>query len=246
MSRYKLLIEYDGTTLVGWQRQADGVSVQSLLEDALTALGEEGAFVQGAGRTDAGVHATGQVGHVDLQKAWDPWRLCGALNAHLKRAPVSVLGASHVGDDFHARFSATARSYTYRLIVRNSPLVLDAHRAWRLPPPFDTSLMKEAAKILLGTHDFTSFRASECQASSPVRTLDKLDIVEDGGDIRFFIEARSFLHHQVRNIVGTLQLVARGRMTVAEFTSVLEARDRRRAGPTAPACGLTLTGVSYS
>ncbi|MCA0369509.1 MAG: tRNA pseudouridine(38-40) synthase TruA [Proteobacteria bacterium] len=245
MPRYKLLLEYDGTTLVGWQRQAQGVSVQSLLEDAFEKLGEKGAFVQGAGRTDAGVHATGQVGHVDLAKEWDPWRLCGGLNAHLKHAPVSVLDAQLVDEDFHARFSATSRSYMYRLVVRSSPLVLDAHRAWRLPPPFDVALMQEAAQVLLGTHDFTSFRASECQATSPVRTLDRLDVTEEGGDVRFFIEARSFLHHQVRNFVGTLQLVARGRMTVAQFTDVLEAKDRRRAGPTAPACGLTLTGVGY-
>ena len=245
MPRYKLLLEYDGTTLVGWQRQAEGVSVQSLLENAFEKLGENGAFVQGAGRTDAGVHATGQVGHVDLTKDWDPWRLCGGLNAHLKYAPVSVLDVRLMDEEFHARFSATSRSYMYRLVVRNAPLVLDAHRAWRLPPPFDVDLMQEAAQVLLGTHDFTSFRASECQATSPVRTLDRLDIREESGDVRFYIEARSFLHHQVRNFVGTLQLVARGRMTVAQFTDVLEAKDRRRAGPTAPACGLTLTGVGY-
>ena len=251
MRRYKLTLEYDGTHLVGWQRQPGRASVQSLVEDALKRLGEsEEVFVQGAGRTDAGVHATGQVAHVDLARAWDPYRLRAALNGELRAQPVSVIETILAEPDFHARFNAIARHYEYRVIVRASPLVLNKNRAWRLPPPFDTKAVVEAASLLIGTHDFSSFRASHCQASSPIKTLDVLRVHRTQTDLEeellvFEVQARSFLHHQVRNIVGSLQCVGKGKWSVADFKDALEARDRTRGGPTAPPDGLILTKVIY-
>jgi tRNA pseudouridine38-40 synthase len=251
VNRYKLTLEYDGTHLVGWQRQPGQASVQSLVEDALKRLGEpEDIFVQGAGRTDAGVHATGQVAHVDLVRPWDPYRLRAALNGELRAHPVSIIDATLAEPDFHARFNAIARHYEYRVIVRASPLVLDKNRAWRITPPFDAKAVMEAANLLIGTHDFSSFRASHCQASSPIKTLDVLRVhrtqtTPEEELLVFEVQARSFLHHQVRNIVGSLQCVGKGKWRVADFKSALEARDRKRGGPTAPASGLILTNVIY-
>jgi tRNA pseudouridine38-40 synthase len=245
VGRYKLILEYDGTHLVGWQRQPDGLSAQGLVEGAFVKLGEQGAFVQGAGRTDAGVHASHQVAHVDLTKPWDAFRLRAALNAHLRDFPVSILDVQEADPAFHARFSAKERQYEYRIIERAAPLVLDANRAWRLPPPLNFEAMVEAASLLLGTHDFSTFRASECQASSPIKTLDVLRLTKTNDLILVEVQARSFLHHQVRNIVGSLGWVGRGKWGVQDFEAALLAKDRRRGGPTAPAAGLTLTKVLY-
>jgi len=246
MTRYRLTIEYDGTDFVGWQRQDNGPSVQAALEQAVVGFCGEQVTLYVAGRTDAGVHAKGQVAHLDLEKETSDDTLRDALNFHLKPLPVAVLDAKAVTDDFHARHSATYRRYLYRVVCRRAPLALDRGRAWFVPQPLDANAMQDAAQVLLGTHDFTSFRASECQAKSPVKTLDVLAVTRDGNEIRIEARARSFLHHQVRNIVGSLKIVGVGRWTRGDMEAALEARDRRRAGPTAPACGLYLMEVGYS
>ncbi len=245
MTRYKLTLEYDGAGFVGWQGQDNGPSVQAALEAAVLGFCGEAVTVQGAGRTDAGVHALGQVAHIDLAKPADAETLRDALNAHLKPAAVVVLAAEVVDDDFHARFSAVERAYRYRIVNRRARLALDRGRAWFVPQPLDAAAMHDAASALIGHHDFTSFRASQCQAKSPVKTLDALAVIRDGQELRIEVRARSFLHHQVRNMVGTLKLVGEGKWSRAEVARALEARDRSAAGPTAPAEGLYLVAVRY-
>ena len=245
MTRYKLTLEYDGRGFVGWQRQDNGPSVQAALEAAVERFCGEAVTVHGAGRTDAGVHALAQVAHIDLDQETGADTLRDALNFHLKPAAVAVLAAEAVADDFHARFSATERAYRYRIVNRRAPLALDRGRAWFVPVPLDAAAMGEAAQALLGKHDFTSFRAGGCQAKSPVKTLDALEVSRDGDEIRIEARARSFLHHQVRNMVGTLKLVGEGKWSRADMERALAARDRRAAGPTAPADGLYLVAVRY-
>ena len=245
MPRYKLVIEYDGTRFVGWQRQSNGRSVQQAIEEAVAAFAGHPVRIQTAGRTDAGVHATHQVAHVDLAKEWPTDTVRDATNAHLKPEPVSILLAEIVPDTFNARMSARRRHYLYRILNRRAPAAVDLNRVWHVPWPLDADAMHAAAQALVGRHDFTTFRAAECQADSPERTLDRLDVARDGEDIRVAASARSFLHHQVRSMVGTLMLVGAGRWSAAEVREALEAKDRKRCGPTAPACGLYLVGVDY-
>lgn len=245
MPRWKLTMEYDGAPFVGWQRQANGPSVQQAVEEAIHGFCAERVAVQCAGRTDAGVHALGQVAHADIAKPTDPDELRDALNWHLKPKPVAVLRAEAVGADFNARFSARTRAYLYRVLDRRAPPVLDRGRVWHVKTRLDADAMHEAARALIGRHDFSSFRAAECQADSPVRTLDRLDVIRAGEEVQVIVEAQSFLHHQVRNFVGTLALVGRGRKPVGFPGQALAARDRRAAGPTAPAEGLYLTAVRY-
>ncbi len=250
VTRYKITIEYDGSDFVGWQRQANGPSVQAALEEAIHRFCGETVLVEGAGRTDAGVHALAQAAHFDLAKEATADTVMKALNFHLKPAPVAVLSAEAVSEDFHARFSAIRRAYLYRIVNRRAPLALERGRAWFVPQPLDAAAMHAAAQLLVGHHDFTSFRASECQAKSPVKTLDMLSVQRpenSGGDlIEVRAEARSFLHHQVRNFVGSLKLVGEGKWSADDLKAALEARDRAAAGPTAPAAGLYLTEVGYA
>lgn len=246
MTRYKLTVEYDGGPFVGWQRQDNGPSVQQALEEAVEGFCGERATVQGAGRTDAGVHALGQVAHVDIAKATDAETVRDAVNAHLKPLPIAVLAAEAVSDDFHVRFSATRRRYLYRIVNRRAPLALERGRAWFVPQPLDAAAMHRAAQALAGHHDFTSFRASECQADSPEKTLDRIEVARLGEAVELRTEARSFLHHQVRNFMGSLKLVGEGKWPERRIAEVLEARDRAAAGPTAPAEGLYLVAVDYA
>ncbi len=245
MTRFKLILEYDGGAFVGWQRQDNGPSVQQALEEAVTGFCGETATVHGAGRTDAGVHALGQVAHLDLEKPTTAETLRDAVNAHLKPAPVAVLAAEVAADDFHARFSATERRYLYRIVNRRPPLALERGRAWWVPRPLDAAAMHAAAQVLVGKHDFSSFRASECQAKSPVKTLTAIEVSRLAEAIEIRARAPSFLHHQVRNFAGTLRLVGEGKWSAAKVKQVLEARDRNAAGQTAPAEGLYLTEVVY-
>jgi tRNA pseudouridine38-40 synthase len=246
MTRFKLTLEYDGSSFVGWQRQDNGMSVQQALEEAVARTCAETVTAHAAGRTDAGVHATGQVAHVDVEKAFMPERLQAALNFHLKPWPVAIVTAEIAPPDFHARFSATGRAYLYRIINRRPPLTIEEGRAWLVNAPLDAAAMHEAAQVLVGKHDFSTFRASLCQAQSPVKTLRRLSVSRAGEEIDIIAEARSFLHHQVRNMVGTLRLVGEGRWSRDDVRAALEARDRTRGGPTAPPHGLYLTGVSYA
>ena len=245
MPRYKLVIEYDGAPFVGWQVQDNGLSVQAVLTAAIAAFSGETVAVHGAGRTDAGVHATGQVAHVDLARAWDTDTVRDAVNAHLRPHPVAVLSAEAVAPDFDARFSATKRHYLYRIVNRRADLALDRLRAWRIGRPLDSAAMHAAAQRLVGRHDFTTFRAAECQAKSPVKTLDRLDVERDGEEIRIHASARSFLHTQVRSMVGSLALVGEGRWSADDLARALAARDRTACGPVAPPDGLCLIRVDY-
>lgn len=245
MPRFKLTVEYDGTPFVGWQRQANGRSVQEALEDAVTRLTGIAATIRGAGRTDAGVHALGQVAHVDLGRDWSGDRLRGALNAHLRPEPVAVLEAVAVPDAFDARFSAMARHYRYRIVNRRAPLALQCGRAWAVSRPLDAEAMQQAAQALVGTHDFTTFRSIECQARSPVRSLDRLAVTRDGETIALEASARSFLHNQIRSFAGSLKLVGEGKWSVADMAAALAARDRKACGPVAPPDGLYLVCVDY-
>lgn len=245
MPRYKLTIEYDGTSFAGWQIQAGLATVQGALAQAVTRLTGEEVHVAGAGRTDAGVHATGQVAHIDLSRPWRTDTLRDGLTAHLRPVPVAVLSAEAVADDFDARFSAVKRHYVYRIINRRPDLALDRDRAWRIPQRLDAEAMHAAAQRLLGRHDFTAFRAAECQAASPVKTLDQLDVARVGDEIRIVTSARSFLHHQVRSMAGSLMRVGEGRWSADDLADVLASLDRARCGPMAPACGLYLAAVSY-
>ena len=245
MPRYKLTIEYDGAPFSGWQFQADRTTVQGVLTAALEALTDEKTLVQGAGRTDAGVHARGQVAHIDLAKEWDPGTVRDALNAHLRPHPVAVLAAERVAEDFNARTSARKRHYLYRIINRRPDLTFDLKYAWRVPRPLDAAAMHEAAQRLVGRHDFTTFRSTECQANSPQKTLDQLDVVRDGVDVLVRASARSFLHNQVRSMVGSLVLAGVGEWSADELARVLAARDRSACGPVAPPDGLYLMKVDY-
>ncbi|HMK88085.1 MAG TPA: tRNA pseudouridine(38-40) synthase TruA [Methylocystis sp.] len=246
MPRYALTIEYDGGPFVGWQRQANGVSVQQRLEEAVLAInGGERRVVHGAGRTDAGVHALGQAAHVDLSRPWREDRLRDALNAHLVPDPIAVLATRAVPDDFEARFSARARHYRYLIDNRRAPLALDRGRAWRVKRPLDATAMHEAAQALVGKFDFSTFRAAECQAKSPIKTLDRLDVRRDGERIEILASAPSFLHHQVRSLAGSLEHVGSGKWRVEDLRLALEARDRVRCGQVAPPHGLYLVAVDY-
>jgi tRNA pseudouridine38-40 synthase len=245
MPRYKLILEYDGRPFQGWQRLSEAPSVQQALEEAVVAFCGETTRVLGAGRTDAGVHALGQVAHLELAREVAPETLRNALNHHLRPQPVVVLEAARVADDFHARFSAKARHYRYRIVNRRAPLALAAGRAWQVAVPLDAEVMHETAQRLVGHHDFTSFRSSICQAASPSKTLDRLSVARHGDVVEITATARSFLHHQVRNMVGSLKLVGQGKWPVDRIEAVLQARDRAQAGPTAPACGLYLVQVDY-
>jgi len=245
--RYKLILEYEGTNLLGWQKQLDGPSVQEYVEKAIFNFCGEETEVYGAGRTDAGVHALGQVAHFDLEKTHDIFRIKEALNAHLRTldAPVSILDVAMVESSFNARFSAIGRSYIYRITNRRAPLILDKYRSWWVYVPLDVEKMRQGAKYLLGHHDFSSFRAAKCQAKSPLKTLDKLDISQNGEEITFYVEAKSFLHHQVRNMVGTLKMVGDGHLSPEDIATILEQKNREAAGPTAPAHGLYLSKIFY-
>ena len=245
MPRYKLTIEYDGAPFAGWQIQPEGLTVQGVLTAAVEALSGEKTMVQGAGRTDAGVHARGQVAHVDLAKAWDADTVRDALNAHLRPHPVAVLTAARVADDFNARTSALKRHYLYRVINRRADLTLDLGHAWRVPRPLDTAAMHAAAQRLVGKHDFTTFRSTECQAKSPVKTLDRLDVERRGDEVDIFASARSFLHNQVRSMVGSLVAVGEGKWSADDLSRALDARDRTACGQVAPPDGLYLMRVDY-
>lgn len=244
MPRYRLVIEYDGTPFVGWQRQENGRSVQQALEEAAARLCGEPTRIHGAGRTDTGVHATGQVAHVDFAKEWPDDTVRDAINAHLRPEPVAVLSARLVADDFDARHSARARHYLYRIVNRRPPLAVD-RLAWQVPGRLDEAAMRAGAAHLLGRHDFTTFRASQCQAASPVRTLDRLEVRRDGDLVTVEASARSFLHNQVRSMVGTLVEVGLGRWSAEDVSRALAARSRAACGPVAPAVGLFLTKVDY-
>jgi tRNA pseudouridine38-40 synthase len=246
MPRFKLILEYDGAPFVGWQRQANGLSVQEVLEEAVFALTGGHVTAHGAGRTDAGVHALGQVAHVDLERDWDPFRLGEGLNALVQPHPVAILGVERVGGDFDARRSASARHYFYRIVNRRAPLTVERGAAWRVKPRLDAAAMHEAARVLIGRHDFSTFRDSQCQAKSPIRTLDRLDVKRERDEVRFEASARSFLHRQVRSMVGSLVEVGSGRWSADAFKAAFEAADRSRCGQVAPACGLYLVRVDYS
>lgn len=247
MSRYKLTIEYDGTKYAGWQRQDNVMAVQQAIEEALEGVFQTHIPLTVAGRTDAGVHATGQVAHCDIEdvKGLSDDKLAKAINAHLMNHAVSIIGCRQVSEDFHARFSATNKLYRYTILNRQAKPAFDANRVWHVRGTLDADKMHEAAQTLLGTHDFTSFRDSECQAKSPIRTLDRLDVTRTGERVFIEAEAQSFLHHMVRNLVGTLSMIGSGREPVSYAASALAAKDRSQAGPTAPAQGLQLARVDY-
>jgi tRNA pseudouridine38-40 synthase len=245
VTRWKITIEFDGRPFVGWQRQENGPSVQAAVEKAIAGFSGETVTLHGAGRTDSGVHALGQVAHFDLEKDASAETVRDALNFHLKPEPVAVLRAKTADPGFHARISAQRRHYLYRILNRRAPPTLEAGRVWHVAAPLDTERMRQAANALVGKHDFTSFRAAACQADSPIKTLDALEVAQAGEEIHATARARSFLHHQVRNMVGTLKLVGEGKWGLAEVSAALAARDRAAAGPTAPAEGLYLTQVDY-
>jgi tRNA pseudouridine38-40 synthase len=245
MPRYKLTIEYDGAPFSGWQIQADRVTVQGVITAAVAGLTGEDTLVQGAGRTDAGVHALAQVAHVDLARAWETDTIRDALNAHLRPHPVAVLSAERAADDFNARTSAVGRHYRYVIVNRRADLTLERGRAWRIPRPLDDRAMHAAAQRLVGRHDFTTFRSTECQAKSPVKTLDRLDVVREGDRVLVLAAARSFLHNQVRSMVGTLVMVGDGKWSADDVARALAARDRAACGPVAPPDGLYLVQVDY-
>lgn len=245
MPRYRLTIEYDGAPFVGWQMQANGRSVQRALAEAVTSFCGEAVTVFGAGRTDAGVHALGQVAHIDLARDWPEDTVRDALNQHLRPEPVAVLRAERVADDFDARFSAVRRRYLYRIVNRRAPPALDAGRAWHVGAPLDAGAMHAAAQVLVGHHDFTTFRSSDCQAKTPLKTLDALSVSRLGEEVQLRAVARSFLHNQVRSMVGTLKLVGGGKWRARDVAAALAARDRAACGPVAPPDGLYLEAVDY-
>ena len=244
MTRYKINLEYDGTDLIGWQTNQDGPSVQSLVEEAIFKFCGENVEVYSAGRTDAGVHAISMVAHFDLSRDQDEQTVMRAMNFYLVNKPVAVLSCEKVRDDFHARFSCVARHYKYVVINRSAPVVLDKNRVWWVPQKLDVDAMKTAAQKLIGKHDFTSFRAAQCQAKSPIKTLDSVSITQDGEEITFEFSARSFLHHQVRNMVGTLVEIGMGKPYIID--EIFDAKDRSAAGITAPASGLYFVAADYA
>ncbi len=245
MTRFRLTVEYDGRPFMGWQRQPHGPSVQGAIEDAVQLIFGEAVAVQAAGRTDAGVHARAMVAHLDLERGIAPFRLLGALNAGLRPNAVSIIACEVVPEDFHARFSCVGRHYEYRIVNRRSPLTFEQGLAWRLPVPLDVAAMHDAAQQLVGRHDFTTFRSAHCQAESPVRTLDRLDVGREGSAIIVQASARSFLHHQVRSMVGCLSLVGRGKWSAEKLQAALEARDRTQLGLNAPPDGLYFMRADY-
>ena len=245
MPRYKLTIEYDGAAFSGWQRQANGASIQQALENALFAMTGERAVMHGAGRTDAGVHAMGQVAHVDLEREWRPFSLSEGLNAHLSPNAIAVLGAERAGADFDARHSARMRHYRYRIVNRRAPLTFEKGRAWAVKRKLDADAMHEAAQALVGKHDFSTFRDSQCQAKSPLRTLTSFEVARVGDLVEAKVSALSVLHRQVRSMVGSLALVGLGEWSAADLRGALEAAERSRCGQVAPACGLYLERVEY-
>ena len=249
MARFALKVEYHGGPFAGWQRQRDQPSVQGCIEAALARLEPGEHTIAAAGRTDAGVHGLGQVAHCDLVKDWAPFRLMEALNYHLKPQPVAIVDCAEVGDDFHARFSARERRYLFRLLMRRPPATHDAGLVWQVPHDLDVEAMREGAAHLIGHHDFTTFRSTMCQAASPIKTLDALEIErvigQSGPELRFHLRARSFLHNQVRSLVGSLERVGRGAWTPDDLRVALEARDRAACGPVCPPQGLYLAGVGY-
>ena len=250
MPRFALQIEYDGRPFSGWQRQVARPSVQGAIEAALSKIQKGEHNIAAAGRTDAGVHATAQVAHVDLSRDWDPFRLSEAVNFHLKTLPVAIVGAAKVADDWHARFSALERRYLFRIIVRRAPLTFAHGQAWRVNYPLDLAAMQAGADQLLGTHDFTTFRSTMCQAKSPIKTLDALRIEEivlpHGSEFRFHVQARSFLHNQVRSFVGSLERVGSGSWAPDDIGVALRAKERSACGPVCPPDGLYLAGVAYT
>lgn len=249
MPRYRLLLEYDGRPFAGWQQQDDLETVQGALESALETIDGGPRRVFAAGRTDAGVHASGQVAHTDLEKIWRLFKLREALNAHLAQTPITVLEADVAPDGFHARFSAVGRTYLYRILDRRPPPALDVGRVWRVPVPLDAEKMHQAARALIGRHDFSTFRDAQCQSDGPIKTLDVLDVRRVrtlfGSEVHVAAEARSFLHRQVRSMVGSLVEVGRGKWSAQDLATALAAADRSRCGPVAPPDGLYLTGVRY-
>ena len=245
MPRYKLIVEYDGAGYVGWQRQENGYSIQQALEEAVASFTGAEVVVHGAGRTDAGVHALGQVAQIDLPKEFPADTVRDAINAHLMPQAIAIIEAIQVDEGFEARFSAVARHYLYRIVTRRAPLTLAQGQAWHVRGDLDARAMHDAAQFLLGKHDFTTFRAAHCQAKSPVKTLDRLDVSRLAGEIEIRASARSFLHHQVRSIVGSLKLVGEGKWAAADLKAALDAADRSRCGPVAPPDGLYLTKVDY-
>jgi len=245
MPRYRVTVEYDGTPFSGWQRQAAQPSVQQALEEAIEGFSGERVTTQAAGRTDSGVHALGQVAHFDLEKEWDPFRIGEALNYHLRPHPVSIVAVEAVDETFEARFSAKTRHYEYRILNRRARPALEFQRVWHVPMPLDADAMHEAGQLILGQHDFTTFRAAECQAKSPVKSLDRLDVTREGEHVVIRVAARSFLHHQVRSFAGSLKLVGEGKWAPAEMRAALDARDRSRCGALAPPYGLYLVRVDY-
>ena len=246
MPRYRMTIEYDGSPFSGWQRQNGQPSVQASIEDAVSRLGHNPATLFGAGRTDAGVHALGQVAHIDLDKAWAPEKLMAAINAQVRPDPISVFDICEVDDSFHARFSATGRHYKYLIRDGRVPPALDRQRVWWVPFRLNEAAMHEAAQELTGHHDFTTFRSSQCQSKSPVKTLDRMDVSRQGRDIVVRASARSFLHNQVRSLVGTLKLAGEGKWSPGDVRNALQAADRAACGPVAPPDGLYLVRVDYS
>jgi tRNA pseudouridine38-40 synthase len=245
VTRFRLIVEYDGRPFMGWQRQAHGPSVQQAIEEAILAVTQEEAVLHAAGRTDAGVHALAMTAHADIFKPIAAQRLAAGLNARLRPLPVAILSAEEADADFHARFSCIGRSYLYRIVNRRAPLALEAGRAWRVPVPLDAEAMHEAAQALVGRHDFTTFRSAHCQAESPVKTLDRLEVRRVGERVEIEAAARSFLHHQVRSMVGCLELVGRGKWTKGDLEAALAARERAALGFNAPPDGLYFVAASY-
>jgi tRNA pseudouridine38-40 synthase len=245
LTRFALTIEYDGRPFMGWQYQDHGPSVQQAIEDALHGITGEDALVHAAGRTDAGVHALGMRAHTEIEKDIAPFRLMEALNAHLRNVPVAILACETVADDWHARFSCIARHYVYRIVNRRAPLTFDKGLKWRVPAELDAAAMHEAAQILVGLHDFTTFRSAHCQSASALKTLDRLDVVREGDEISVYASARSFLHHQVRSMVGCLSMVGRGQWSAADLRDALAAKDRAALGLNAPPDGLYFVRADY-
>lgn len=245
MTRFKLTVEFDGRPFMGWQRQAHGPSVQAAIEDAAKLIVGEDCLVQAAGRTDAGVHAEAMVAHIDVAKACEPFRLMEALNARLRPQPIAILDCDVVSDDWHARFSCVGRRYIYRIINRRAPLALDQGRAWRVVQPLDEAAMHDSAQILVGTHDFTTFRSIHCQSASPVKSIDRMSVRRFGDEIEVEVAARSFLHHQVRSMVGCLVLVGQGKWSKADLRAALDAKDRAALGFNAPPDGLYFVEARY-